>query len=158
VDALINRIENLIDLLQIETIMRRVMEQAGLDQYIIRLNTEGEPTSQLFEDGIDSQGRRLEDVRGSFYANFTIQEKIAKGQPTDRITLKDSGQFYKSFRINIDNNGDIDILANPFRGDTNLQSEWGNEIIGLTEENLELLRLRFKEELNKYLTGEIGKV
>lgn len=39
------------------------------------------------------------------YAPRTIQNKIRKGQPTDRVTLKDTGEFYNSLRIEFDENG-----------------------------------------------------
>ena len=46
---------------------------------------------QLFTTGEDGKGLSLGD-----YSPVTIQIKRAKGQPTDRITLKDTGEFYKS--------------------------------------------------------------
>ena len=39
------------------------------------------------------------------YAPRTIYNKTRKGQPTDRVTLKDTGEFYNSLRIEFDENG-----------------------------------------------------
>ena len=57
---------------------------------IIRLNTE----DQLYEEGIDSQGRSLGE-----YTPYTIEIKKSKGQRVDHITLKDTGAFYASFKV-----------------------------------------------------------
>ena len=42
-------------------------------------------------DGEDSEGNAIEP----FYTQFTIREKRKKGQPTDRVTLKDTGSFHQ---------------------------------------------------------------
>lgn len=39
------------------------------------------------------------------YAPRTIYNKTRKGQPTDRVTLKDTGEFYNSLHIEFDENG-----------------------------------------------------
>lgn len=102
---------------------------------IIQLNTK----SQLFQQGIDSQGIKLSEyTRNNGYSNYTKAIKEAKGQPTNRITLNDTGEFYKSFRVQRDGNS-IKIVANPIKDDTNLFEEWGIDIVGLTEESLETL-------------------
>lgn len=102
---------------------------------IIQLNTK----SQLYQQGIDSQGIKLSEyTRNNGYSNYTKAIKEAKGQPTNRITLNDTGEFYKSFRVQRDGNS-IKIVANPIKDDTNLFEEWGIDIVGLTEESLETL-------------------
>lgn len=50
---------------------------------------------QLFQKGVDGNGKKL---RG--YKRITIQLKKAKGQPTDRTTLRDDGSFHASIQIN----------------------------------------------------------
>lgn len=35
------------------------------------------------------------------YSDLTIQIKKEKGQPTDRVTLKDTGSFYEGVKVNI---------------------------------------------------------
>jgi hypothetical protein len=49
---------------------------------------------QLFQKGIDGDGNKL---RG--YKRITIQLKRAKGQPTDRTTLRDEGTFHASIEV-----------------------------------------------------------
>lgn len=100
---------------------------------IIKLNTE----SQLYDQGIDSEGKSLSDIGGG-YSPRTIEIKQEEGQPTDRVTLKDTGEFYRSFRVTFID-GDLLIHANPYKGDVNLYREWGLNIVGLTQDNLDLV-------------------
>ena len=102
--------------------------------YIIELNTEGEKTSQLFELGVDSQGNRLGD-----YSGFTKNIKASKGQRIDHITLKDTGEFYKSFKVTPNKKG-FRITANPNKDDSNLFDDFGVDIVGYKENVFKLLR------------------
>lgn len=63
---------------------------ASEEDDIIRLITE----DQLFDRGEDGRGISLGDYKLS-----TIKYKKKKNQPTNRITLKDSGKFYASLRL-----------------------------------------------------------
>lgn len=100
--------------------------QEDLQDYIISLNQD----SQLFERGIDSQGKFLGE-----YSPFTINNfKIPEGLPFDRITLFQNGDFYASFRI-IPLTDGFKIFADTIKEDNDLSIEFGKDIIGLTFEN-----------------------
>ena len=133
----------------------KIGNEKDILEFVVRLNTEGEINSQLFELGVDSKGTRLEDVGGE-YSAFTIEEKLSKGQPIDRITLKDSGGFYKTWKVKADRTGFV-FDVDPMKDDTNLFNEWGEDIVGLMPENLRLVtRLilrRYRQETLKILTG-----
>ena len=120
-----------------------------VQDYIIELNTEGENTSQLFELGIDSEGNRLGD-----YSGFTKNIKASKGQRIDHITLKDTGEFYKSFKVTPNKNG-FRISANPNKDDSNLFDDFGVDIVGLTKENvlklLDFIEPMFSKEFERRL-------
>ena len=58
---------------------------------------------QLYEKGENALGVSIDTYRP--YAPLTIEIKTMKGQPTDRVTLKDTGDFYESFFISADNEG-----------------------------------------------------
>lgn len=129
--------------LNMEQIFRSVMEQKTMQEFvfdIIRIE-------QLFERGIDGN----DDVLG-FYSVFTEMinpEKIA-GTP---YTLKDTGAFYESFTMYIYKNY-FEIDADPIKKDTNgeetnLFDEYGIDILGITQENLEKVRQRIKDEYNR---------
>ena len=51
-------------------------------------------------------------IRPFPYAKSTINYKRKKGQPTDRITLKDSGNYYLSFDLLIGNNSTLIFRLN----------------------------------------------
>ena len=63
----------------------------------------------------------------------------------DRVTLKDEGDFYRTFNIELNPN-DFDIQANTIKDGEDLQERFP-DIIGLTESNKEILRLFIKDEL-----------
>lgn len=101
---------------------------------IVRLNTE----DQLFENGIDSKGRFITNqlTGSSTYAPFTVKKKKQAGLPYDRITLFQTGKYYGTYRVTydaesftIDSNGDV--------GDKNLFDVYGEDILGLTDFNME---------------------
>ena len=58
--------------------------------FIASLNT----SVQLFEEGVDSTGKRLDQIKGP-YAPSTVAKKRREGLPVDRITLFDTGRFYE---------------------------------------------------------------
>jgi len=117
-----------------------------LKKYIIKLNT----IDQLFDDGIDSLGDSLGE-----YSPFTVELKKIKGQPTDRITLKDTGKFYKTFKIEVKNDSFF-INANPIKEDNNLFDDFGDEIVGLTEENQIKVSKIILDNTIKYIRKQLG--
>lgn len=104
--------------------MSEIMRDERLKSYIIELNQE-----QLYEQGADSKGNPLEP-----YSRLTMQIKRRKGQRYDRTTLKDTGKFYKSFRIIVESDGFV-ITANGQKGDQNLFDRYGIDILGLNDVN-----------------------
>lgn len=109
---------------------------------IIELNQ-----SQLYDLGEDSEGKKLWSYRpGQPYSPYTIKLKQMKGQPTDRLTLKDTGDFYKSFSVEVKGT-DIILDANGNKADTNLFDEYGINILGLNEKNFETFIKKLQEEV-----------
>lgn len=128
-ERLLNNVNNL----DLNDIFLAMWKRNDVQDYIIELNTEGEKTSQLFELGVDSLGIGL-----GGYSDFTKNIKSNKGQRIDHITLKDTGEFYKSFKVTPSKKGFV-INANPFKDDSNLFDDFGVEIVGLTKGNVKLL-------------------
>ena len=112
-----------------DKILTVILSDKELQKLIIDLNTE----EQLYHFGIDSLGRSL----GS-YSPFTEQIKRAKGQRVDHITLKDTGEFYRSFKVTVTKTAVV-ITADPNKEDSNLFDDFGVEIVGLTEESREFV-------------------
>lgn len=141
--------------LDIDDIFLKLWKDKKVQRYIIKLNTEGERTSQLYMLGEDSEGRSLGN-----YSPVTVEYKLSPDNLGDskvsHITLKDTGEFYESFRVRPMKKG-FKITANPNKDDTNLFQEYGEEIVGLNDENEELLMAfiekDFEKELEKRLFG-----
>ncbi len=110
--------------------------QATAEEQVIR-------TCKLYEpEIIDMNTEQLHDGQLATmtpvtpgYRPLTVQIKRAKGQPTDRVTLKDTGDFYRSFRILVNFNvGYFSIVAEDEKADK-LERKYGKDIYGLSEEN-----------------------
>lgn len=131
-----------------EVVFRIVFDREQIKEEIIYLNTK----KQLYEKGVNSNGEDIAQVRGRGYAFSTVVSKRAKGQPTDRVTLKDAGEFYRSWKVFV-KRGSITIVADPFKEDTNLFEEWGIEILGLTDMSIEELKPLVIENYKNYIYG-----
>ena len=118
---------------------------------VIELNTE----KQLYEKGEDSTGKRLSDIGGD-YSPVTMEISKVKGRPKKSesdINLYDEGDFYNSWFVT-PYLGGFEIDADPIKEETNLFKEWGIDIVGLNEENLQ----RIKDEYQDYFQKEIAKI
>jgi hypothetical protein len=119
-------------------ILNRFVELPIVQKFILDLNR----VDQLFNKGIDSKNRAL-----GVYTPFTINSKNERGVPVPsdfHITLFDTGQFYSTFVI-IPGKDFFEIDANPIREDSNLFEDFGEDILGLNDENLQILIDFFKE-------------
>lgn len=63
------------------------------------------------------------------YAKLTVEIKTAKGQPTDRVTLKDTGDFYSGMFLRVNGNGLTEDSTDP--KSLELQDKYGQKIFGL---------------------------
>ena len=119
-------------------ILNRFVELPIVQKFILDLNR----VDQLFNKGVDSKDRAL-----GVYTPFTINSKNERGVPVPsdfHITLFDTGQFYSTFVI-IPGKDFFEIDANPIREDSNLFEDFGEDILGLNDENLQILIDFFKE-------------
>lgn len=105
---------------------------------------------QLRKQGIDADG----DVIG-YYSYFTSQLNPKKKFNT-HYTLEDTGKFFKSMYIVVLNDSFV-IEADGNKGDDNLFEKYGEEIIGLTDENIEKvaekIKVRYENYIRKVLFG-----
>lgn len=124
-----NRIKTAQNLLESGVILYRVITEN--EAYIIDMNAE----DQLYEQGINRLGVDIMDYRP--YSPLTIQIKEEKGQPTNRVTLRDEGDFESSFYLEI-NRTQFEIKAADFKTE-DLVKKYGRQILGLTDENISSL-------------------
>jgi hypothetical protein len=118
----------------------------GVKEKIIYLNT----INQLYDKGIDALGDSLGE-----YSAFTIGLKRQKGQRVDHITLKDEGDFYHSFRVSVTKSAII-INATTQKDDNDLAEQFGQEIIGLTDENQPIVNEMILINIIKYVKKQLG--
>lgn len=109
------------------------------DNILIDMNAQG----QLYAKGVNRLGVRIDEYQP--YRPLTIQVKIEKRQPYDRVTLKDTGEFYDSFYVETAEDR-FYIKASDEK--TNwLIKKYGAEIFGLTNDSL-------AEFINDYVKDE----
>ena len=119
--------------LDVNRILREVWRNPTVQEFIIKLNTE----DQLYDKGEDSLGVELGN-----YTPISIQLKLAGSgdKRIDHITLKDTGEFYESFKVFALLNG-FRLTADPDKGGGDVLTDpppdgFGDDIIGINEENL----------------------
>jgi len=141
-----NVIDNLLNKLvkfDFNQVMNQVLAQKSVQEFIILLNTR----DQLFKESIDSNGIKLSAIGGpysigtqkitlgvSFSFEGLTKSKIAGESPF----LFDTGEFYDSFDVKLSKDF-FEITADAQKDDTNLLEEWGEDILGLTQDNINIL-------------------
>ena len=138
-DVLIEKLEEFKRNLDIDKAFNFAID-SDIQELIIELNQE-----QLYNLGEDSEGKSL-----GTYAPTTVMIKQAQGVPTDRITLKDTGDFYSSFKV-FYSNGEIFIDADGQKDDTDLFDEYGEDILGLNDANMSIFIDEVKKNIVFYL-------
>lgn len=128
----------------IPSIIEKVVKEN--EELILDMNTE----DQLFEKGVNRLDVPLDDFAP--YKPFTVEVKKEKGQPFNRVTLRDEGDFHRSFYIDYNKDG-FEIKATDEKAPS-LEKKYGRQIFGLNEENFTDLQLNYVfakliEELRK---------
>ena len=107
---------------------------------------------QLYRRGINGKGQKIMDYMP--YAERTIKNKRRKGQPTTRVTLRDTGAFHESMYVVFDSEG-FYITASDDKTEK-LVDKYGEEIFRLTNKNFtRIIRSHIRKELTKRLKRAI---
>lgn len=122
-DNLITKLEGVRDTL-IETIADTIKMNEGT---ILELNF----GDQLYDEGMDRNGVPLRPP----YAPRTIRYKRKKGQPTNRVTLRDTGRFHESFYIEY--RPDSFLINAKDAVTPHLKERYGPAILGLADQSVE---------------------
>lgn len=104
---------------------------------------------RLFNTGIDGDGNKIKPD----YAYSTTQIKARKKQRTSHVTLRDTGDFYKSMFIDFDN-GNIFVNSNDSKS-SSLINKYGKSIMELT---LQEQRIIIDTIIEPFLVKEIKKL
>lgn len=130
-------------------VWRTVFSEEEFEQFILDLIR----IKQLFEEGINEKGEVI-----GYYSYFTQIINSSKVAGT-HFTLKDTGDFYKSMNITVEKDFFL-IDADPLKkneagNETNLFEKYGEGIIGLTDDNKQILveeiKGRFAQEIRRLL-------
>lgn len=124
--ALKDRVRAFNERLESGALVKKVIEDN--DAEICDMNAK----EQLYEQGINRLGVDISDYAP--YSPITIDIKKLKGQPTNRVTLRDEGDFHSSFYV-VATDTSFEVKAKDAKAE-HLLSKYGSQILGLTRENL----------------------
>lgn len=114
---------------------------------IIDLNV----NNQLYERGVDRDGIEIHTYAP--YSQLTVALKKAKNQNSMLVTLRDEGDFHQSFTL-LFIPGGFKIIASDWKTDR-LISKYGEQILGLTNENAFLVAYKF---IIPAIVGELKRI
>jgi hypothetical protein len=112
---------------------------------VTELNTD----KQLLDKGINSDGTDVEPA----YTKTTISIKKRKGQPTNRVTLKDTGSFHRDFFVDTKKKGFSIGSKNSKTND--LVDKYGKKIFGLTNKSKSSLSYSLRIDLVKQIKRKL---
>lgn len=138
--------------ININEVAYKITQDRKTKELIIELNTR----KQLFDKGVDADGKRLSSIGGG-YTDFTIMIKRESNLPEDRVTLFQTGDFYSSFRIK-PYRGGFTIEANTIKDGEDLQDRYGRNILGLNEESRKTLVEYYLKEIQKQIQERINNL
>lgn len=149
IDNLRQRVTEFNELLQSGRLIQSIILE---NEYVI---TDMNSEDQLYEQGINRLGVNIMDYAP--YSPLTIEIKKEKGQPYNRVTLRDEGDFEHSFYVEADTQ-QFTIKAADWKTEDLIQ-RYGRQILGLTEENKIILIWEYiypelKAKAKEYIYGK----
>lgn len=128
IHGLIDRVNDFREQLETFALVNSCVDEKEKD--IVQLNID-----QLYDLGQNSLGVSL-----GAYAPMTVRLKQEKGQPYDRVTLRDTGDFHRGFYLRKTGEG-FEITSSDDKTQL-LMRDWGKSIFGLDDESMETLKQR----------------
>ena len=135
---------NRLSKVSVTQVLISILNQQKTKNYITGLNT----NVQLVDYGEDSNGTQLSAI-GGIYAASTIRLSKTRKKNRSHINLKDTGAFHKTFDVQVKANANFAITANTMKGGQDLQDRWGDDIVGLQDENIVLVMEYLEAEFYK---------
>jgi hypothetical protein len=140
-DTVLGEVINVFKFMENRTFWKHVLQDQKFQIWTLDLIRQ----DQLFKEGQDGDGNIL-----GYYSAYTEQLNPEKKEGS-HYTLHDTGAFYESmiFNIFVDY---LEIDADPIKTDkdtgeeTNLFQKYGEDILKLNEENLELFKIKLVEK------------
>ena len=105
---------------------------------------------QLYMEGVNGYNVPIMDYQP--YSPVTVWYKEQKGQPTDRVTLRDEGDFASAGALERLDALTAEVISEDWKSEP-LQNKYGKEILRLKPDNMDELREYYiKPELLKKLS------
>ena len=96
----------------IEDFKKALIPKMSIDEMIRKIFTDQTVQDQAIEfnqdqlqAGKDALGQTITTIGGSPYRPYTVKVRKKKGLPTNIVTLEDTGEFYRTFKIRILSHG-----------------------------------------------------
>ena len=126
-------------------LLKSILSRKDIQKLMISLNTE----NQLNKLNENPFGVKLYKIGGKYSPGYAR----SKGVNSNKINLKDSGDYYRTFKVIPLSDGSANIISdNTIHGsDTILASERWGEVEGLNEKNTLIVLRAIDEEIIKYL-------
>lgn len=135
-----------------ETAFQKVIKSKEIQIEAIRLNRD----EQLYQRGVDVYGvsMRSRYARGgNVYSDNTIRIKQEKGQHYDRVTLRDTGALYRTFKTKIVGD-ELMLDVDSIKEGKDLQKAFG-QFVGLDEFSKEKLIDKAKPIVLNYVRSTV---
>ena len=111
------------------------------------------PHRNLIEDlntdeQMQAQGQRADGqpIRPAYTA-FTKAIKQQKGQPTNRVTLRDTGDFHRSVFVTF-RKTEFELQASDVKTPS-LTRKYGREVLGLTQDSIDKVAASAKQDMQR---------
>lgn len=126
-------------------LIQNILGRLDIQNLMIVLNT----VDQLGKSNENAFGIKLNTIGGDYSVGYAKSKGVGKGN----IDLKDTGRYWRTFKIVPLANGNAEIISdNTIHGDeTFLANERWGEVEGLNEENTNLVLKAIDEEVIKIL-------
>ena len=126
-----------------------ILNQPDVQDEIIRLNQKDQLSKGLYSDGTETP---------EYAASYKALKRLIVSNVGDRMDFKLSGDFYRTFDVEVLPNGDINIEADGNKENKNLFDIYGIEILGLTEDSQNKLLPYFESYLVVYVSDKLQGV
>lgn len=107
--------------------IRDIITDVDANTFIVDTNA----NEQLYEQGVNALGVPIDSYAP--YRPYTIRMKQLKNQPYDRVTLRDTGDFERNFRVEV---GQTEFIVTSDDWKTEELMEKYGKIFGLTPKNM----------------------
>lgn len=127
-----------------------VVDNKSIQYSALQLNRQ----VQLYNMGVGVDNKKLRSPYargGDFYSRETVSIKEQKGQPTDRVTLRDTGAMYNTMK-SVRRGNELFIVANTIKDGKDLEDVFG-AVIGLNVESKKVLVEQSKPIIKQYVKG-----